>query len=264
MSDIISWIIIFICLVAVIFIAIRKFPQLAILDVENIPEEKVEKMKERLIKERLDRDFSQTAKKISAFWILVLDRFNFFSRWLESLKGVKNKIVQKNSLAKVGKKEKIEMHLKQAQEYMKKNDLESLAEAERELIEAVSLDQKYLPAFVALGDVYGRLKKYQEAKQSFVYAIRLLELNGDKKTEADVSYQLCLTNISLGLLDEAKINVVESLLLEPNNPRYLSTLLDIAIDTKDKSLAKEAWERLRDVNPDNQKLEEKREEVDNI
>jgi tetratricopeptide (TPR) repeat protein len=245
-------------------IIIRKFPQLAILDVENMPSEKEEKIKERIIRNRLERDFTKWNIWVANFLKLASRRFGFFSNWLNKLRGLKEKHREAKKLSKISLEEKIKLFLNQAQELAKKEDLESLTEAETKLIEIVSLDQKYLPAFTLLGEVYARLKKYGEAKQTFIYALRLLETQNNPTAEAEINYQLSLANENLDNLDEARDNIIESLKIEPNNPRYLNTLLDLAIMQKDRTLAQETLDRLSEVNPDNQKLGEWQEVVNSL
>jgi len=264
MYNIIPLLLILISLIIIMVIIIRKFPQLAVLDVENMPSEKAEKIKERIIKSRLERDFTKWNAWMENLLKSATQRFSFFSNWLNKLRGLKEKHQEAKKLSKISLEEKIKLFLDQAQELAKKEDLESLTEAEAKLIEIVSLNQKYLPAFTLLGEVYARLKKYGEAKQTFIYALRLLETQTNPVAEAEINYQLSLANESLDNLDEARDNIIESLKIEPNNPRYLNTLLDLAMMQKDKALAQETLDRLSEVNPDNQKLGEWQGIVDSL
>lgn len=264
MYNIIPLILILISLIAIIAIIIRKFPQLAILDVENMPAEKEERIKERIIKSRLERDFTTWNGRLAAFWQNFSHRLNFFSRWLDNLRRMKEKYKEEKKLSQITQEEKINLFLGQARELAKKEDNESLLEAEAKLIEVASMDQKFLPAFIELGEVYAKLKKNAEAKQTLIYARRLLELKNDPKTEAEVGYQLALANKNLDNLDEARDNIIESLQVEPNHPRYLNLLLDLAIMQKDKTLAQETLDRLQEVNPDNQKISDWQEEINNL
>jgi tetratricopeptide (TPR) repeat protein len=264
MYHIIPLILILISLIIIMVIVIRKFPQLAILDVENMPSEKAEKIKERIIKSRLERDFTKWNVRLLALGQAAAKRLNFFSNWLNRLRELKAQHQEEKKLASISLEEKIELFLNQARELAKKEDLESLVEAESKLIEIVSLNQKYLPAFIELGEVYAKLKKFTEAKQTFIYALRLLEFKNDPKAEAEINYQLSLANENLDNLDEARDNIIESLKIEPNHPRYLNTLLDITILEKDKTLAQETLDRLSEVNPENQKLGEWQGVIDNL
>lgn len=264
MYNIIPFILILISLIIIIVIVVSKFSQLAILDVENMPSEKAEKIKEKIIKSRLERDFNKWNVRITDFLKMITKHFNFFGIWLEKLGEIKKKYQEDKKLASVSLEEKIKLFLNQARDLVKKEDIESLSEAEVKLIEIVSLDQKYLPAFIELGEVYAKLKKYTEAKQTFIYALRLLELKNDPVIEAEINYQLSLANENLDNLDEARDNIIESLKIEPNNPRYLNTLLDLAIIQKDKTLAQETLNRLSEVNPENQKLGEWQEIINSL
>ena len=52
----------------------------------------------------------------------------------------------------------------------------------------------------------------------------------------------------------AKEAILQAVELEPKNPKYLDLLIEIVILCGDKDLAAEAYNELRLVNPDNQKL----------
>lgn len=254
-----SWLPIVLILISLIImfrLAIRKFPQLAILDVDNMPQEKEGQKKKEIIQKRLERDINEMSTGMQRFFEYWSGRFSFFSRWLEKLKEMKVRHQEQKQMAQVSLTEKIEMLLRQARELLKKEDNDSWLEAEKKLIAVVELDQKNLPVFMELGDLYLRLKKYAEARQTFMYALRLLEINSDPRTEAEVNYLLSQANQNLSNLDEALANVIESLRIEPNNPRFLDFMLELCLARKDKAMAEETFKRLAEVNPDNQKLVE--------
>jgi len=264
MSNIFPVSLIVISVIIILMIVIRKFPQLAILDVENMPQEKAERIKERLIKNRLERDLSRWNSKFSEVWKFLSKRFNFLFSWLTKLRAEREKYRDIKQSAQITKEEKIELLLGQARELAKTGETDDLNEAETKLIEVASLDKKCLPAFSELGNVYDRMKKYPEARQTYLYCLRLLEFKDDKKEEAEINYQLSQVNKELGGLDESLNNVIESLKIEPNNPRFLDAMLDLCVLRKDKALAEETLKRLNEVNPENQKLADWREKINNL
>jgi len=83
-----------------------------------------------------------------------------------------------------------------------------------------------------------------------------LEYINDKTKEAEVNYLLSQVNKSLNEFDEAINNLSQALNNEPNNPRYLDSLLELGIMKKDKNLAEETLKKMAEVNPENQKLGE--------
>ena len=264
MYNIIPIVVILICVIIILMIVTRKFPQLAILDVENMPEEKEGKIKERIIKNRLQRDLNQVQSRFERTFKFISGKFNFLLSWLQRLSQMREKYREAKQSAQISREEKIELLLSQARELIKKDEAADLAEAEKKLIEIASLDKKNLAAFLELGEVYARTKKYLEAKQIYLYCLRLLEFKDDKRQEAEVNYQLSQINKDLGGLDEASNNVLESLQIEPNNPRFLDTMLDLCVLKKDKDLAIETLKRLTEVNPDNQKIADWQEKINNL
>ena len=58
MLNIVVWTLVILSLAVILFIIIRKFPALAILNVDNIPGEKEAKFKEKIIRQRVERDFN--------------------------------------------------------------------------------------------------------------------------------------------------------------------------------------------------------------
>lgn len=257
MNNLFPWLVIAVSAFIILFIIIRKFTSLAVLDVENMPEEKENKIKEKIIKERLSRDVSKITGGFKNFWQGMKKNLAFTEKWFSQLKALSEKIKEDRRLAKISKSEKIALFFKQAEELAKEDDdPKALGEAEDKLINIISLDNKNLEAFVSLGNVYYKLKKYLEAKQTLSYALKLLELQEDKKEEAEVYYSLAIINDNLSDIDEAINNIVESLKVEPNNPRFLNALMELAIKKRDKVLAEDSYQKLKEVNPENQRLEE--------
>ena len=59
-------------------------------------------------------------------------------------------------------------------------------------------------------------------------------------------------------------NFARAVQLEPGNPKYLDQLLEMSIIAGDSELARETYDRLRLANPDNQKLAEFKQRVEEI
>ncbi len=264
MYNLLPIIIILVCLVIILFIIIRKFPQLAVLDVANLPEEKEDQTKAKIIKERLHRDFSFLSKfwqKLSRFWRL---KFGFTFFWLEKLTKIRDEYLNSKKMAGISSAEKISLLIKEADELKKSEELADLNLAESKLIEAVSIDRKNLSAFIDLAEVYFRQKKYLESKQTYLYCLKLLELNPDKNQEAEVNYSLAEVNWELRELDEAQENIIESLNTLPLSPRFLDLAISIDLEMRDLKSASEHLQVLEDSNPENNKLAEFRERIEKL
>lgn len=167
-----------------------------------------------------------------------------------------------------------------------------MAAAEKKYIEIIGIDSKNVQAFKNLAQVYFELKNYEEAKQIFEHILKLKDDDveaygglaeiakekGDLSQARDeylralnVNNQRSQTYFDLALVynamdngAEACWNIKKALDIEPNNPRYLDTMLDISIINKDKGAALGAYEKLKSANPENQKLAEFKKKIDEL
>lgn len=147
-----------------------------------------------------------------------------------------------------------------------------------------------MEAYKGLSDLYWLMKNYEQAKETLEYALKLSEnddflysqlakisfVRGDLKQaeqnylrSIDLNNQNSANYFDLGwiylqledlprALDVAK----KAVKLEENNPKYLDFLLETSLLIKDKVLAQETWNKLKTVNPENNKLAEFKEKID--
>lgn len=262
-----SIIIIIISLIIILFIILKKFPALAILDVDKMPQEKESQFKERIIKQRLERDLSRVSVLLSKLWQTLNSLFsNIFLKPYYKLKKVKENYLKSRKISIRDKKEKISRLINSAQQAIKE---ESYKQAEEDLIEIISLDSKNLKSFFMLGSVYFQQKNYQEALTTWQYTLKLfsqlkkenIELNILKQ---EILFELAQTSIFLSNLDLAQDYLEEALEIEANNPRFLDLIFDLSIMKKDKEKAENYYQRLREVNPENMKLVDLKKQVDEL
>lgn len=283
MYNIIPLVLILISLLIIIVIIARKFPALANLDVENIPLEKEAKFKERILSNRIKRNLYRWGEKFLRVTRPIAENVKNFFKWLYSKLIELRESYRKEIIETADIGLRVQELFKEFEELKEKGDLPA---AEKKLIAIIGLDSKNIRAFKILGCLYFEQKNYEEAKQTFEYILKLKDNiedgyekfgaprkeGGSEETllsfdSADVSqtyFDLALTHKALNNLNEAMINVKNSLKIEPNNPRYLDTMLEISIIIKDKVSALEAYEKLKEVNPENQKLEELKRQIDEL
>ena len=84
------------------------------------------------------------------------------------------------------------------------------------------------------------------------------------KQNAQTHFSLAEVYQAMGKMIEAVRTLKKALKIEPANPRYLDTMLEISIITKDKALALDAYEKLLKANPENNKLEEFKRQIDEL
>jgi len=263
----ISIILVLAALIIIATIILKKFPALAILDVENIPGQKEAKFKEEIIKKRLERDFAKWGRVFIKIWhFLNLISSGPLQTAYNKLKSLKDFYRKNKKLTLSERREHIRNLFRKSEDSLKADNLE---EAETSLIEIISLEPKNIPAFMALADVYTRAKKWLEARQTLGYALKLAKVSKDDYFTGDITLQeihflLAWVNDNLADYHEALDHIREALEFEPNQPRYLDLALDLAIKQKDKKFASELLERLREVNPGNAKLIERAAEIAEI
>jgi tetratricopeptide (TPR) repeat protein len=210
---------------------------------------------------------------------------------LEIEKNYKSRAIKKP----VTHEEKIEMSKKTDLLLAECKDLkakEDYQEAEKKCIEAISLDPKNKEAYYNLGEIYTALKDYEHAKEIYNFLIKLnaqddiaysglgniaAALGNFQEAKDDYIHSiilnsktashhldLCETYMALGDQINALKSCQEAVKLEPKNPRNLDALLKISIQTKNKSLAVRTFDKLKKVNPENQKLDELKKEIDEM
>ena len=266
MLILISFVLIIIAVVVILAIIVKKLPALAILDVANVPGEKEAKFKEQIIKARVDRDLTRLTGWFGRFWL------GFSRRWQSllqtqqaNLKKIKVSYAANLRMPWQEKQKRLQALAGEAQEAIKKEDS---SVAEEKLVEIITLDRKNLLAFVQLAALYDTQKKWLEARQTYEYALKLAKHRG-KVDSGEIKIQEIYFSLA-GVEKEAEDwdaaleNIREALDLEPNSPRYLDLIIDLSIMRKDKDLAREFWNKLATVNPENQKLGEWQEKIENL
>src|SRR3989339_285760 len=81
---------------------------------------------------------------------------------------------------------------------------------------------------------------------------------------SDIYFDLASVSRAIESWDNVILNLDKALEIEPNNPRYLDTKLEISIIKKDKKQAQETYKKLAEVNPENQKLNELKKQIDEL
>lgn len=278
-------IIIILCIIALIAIVVRKFPQLSTIDVSTIPEEKEAEIKNRIITERLAR---KTVARINTVSGAVLPFFKFFQNRFRKV--YQRAVDMERKYRKKYKplagqeelKETVAEMLVKAEKFVQDN---AYASAEKLYIEIISLDAMNIKAYKGLGELYMFQKEYDQAREVYDFIVKclqkpdaevyrmlglmhkkdgeLIEAVEDLQKSIDLnkeraqSYmELALVYKALGKYEDVYANVEEATQLVPNHPRYLDLYLDMAIELGRKSEAIDLFDRLKEVNPQNQKLDE--------
>ena len=307
--NIIPFILIILCLVCIMVIIVRKFPQLTSLDVGTLPKVQQAEVKKQLELKRFWRAMAHAgvwlktaSSPLKNVWKIGQ---NAFRAHVARLQEKYEKIAEETSIRHASVKsgalgstrvvevsvhpEKIDEWISKAEDHL---DRRELKDAEQCFIEALKLDEKNVEAYRGLGRVYLDLERYKEAVAIFKFLLKLaprddrafnrlaMAYMGQSKYEdaakalekaVNINDTLAIRFFDLGRLYQelerpaaALRNFHKAVEIEPGNPKYLDQLLEISIITGDRRLAEEAYERLEAVNPDNQKLPEFRERIEEM
>jgi tetratricopeptide (TPR) repeat protein len=281
-----------------VVIIARKFSQLSLLDVANIPEVAVQKQKDGILKKRLlkqatlaDAKRREMVRPIIQAWKNLQLKFRQYVGRLQTIileyheKRKKSEPREK----RLKKKEDLRVVLQEGRFALEQKKLE---EAEKKFLSAIRIDARNEEAYLGLGEVYWGQNNFSEAKETLKFLLQLnpqheeamvilgaiAEQEG-KKDEAVEYYQQAvllhdsrpalfakLANLlqELDRLDAALEAIKQAVELEPQNPKYLDNKVELSVLCGNKKLAEESWRELRMTNPENQKLALWKEKIDQL
>lgn len=234
----------------IIFILGRKRSALSILNVEALPEEKVKQVKEFLLQKRLERIFKEKFGFLlnlsSAAW---RETSRLGRRLVQKVYALEQhyRKMQKGTPAEALDSEAIRKVMDAAADLVKQ---EEYFLAEKKYIEILSQHPKYVKAYEALGNLYLLDRKYNQARETFGFALKL------KSDDASIHAAMGELETKEGNLPAALSEFSKALEIRPNNPRYLDFFIEAALAVGNLSEAKRGLEKLREVNPENQKIKE--------
>ncbi|OIO47093.1 MAG: hypothetical protein AUJ28_01300 [Parcubacteria group bacterium CG1_02_37_51] len=286
-------IVILICLAIIAYIVVRKIPQLTLVKTEASYQLKNDSLKKDIYEKRLKRQLGGILAKI----LIILKPI--FTKMVDLIKGFYNlvkgkeeeyrhKLLHQDFKDEVDKEQKFSQILTAAKELLIDKKYE---EAESKLIDILKLDPQYKEAYHQLAELYWEKKDYEHAIETYNYLLKIsadskvyqdlaaiaeergdlkeaeknyLEALGNEDQDVEVYYNLAALYKQQENMDKSAEMINQALVAMPNNPKYLDFLLEISIIGQDKKTAKEALEKLTEVNPDNNKLAEYQETIDSL
>lgn len=271
MFDIITFIIIVLCVGIIVYIIGRKFPELRLLNIESIPEVKESGVKKKILETRWKRNISHF-KSMAAPMAKFL-----FGTFVNIVRGIYRKVLElERYYTQQAQKQKdahgdlpplLENYIIQAKDLQGKGEVRG---AEEFYIKALEIDDRNIDAYLGLGEVYREKKDYANARDTYIFLTKLLSIYR-KGDDMDKRRLLATCFAILGEIDEALENKDAALkyyrkavFIEPNNPRFLDLLLHFSIIIRDKKLAKRTLQQLIQANSDNQKIKELKKTVEEI
>ncbi len=298
MLNVIPFLLVLLSLAVIIVIVVRKFPQLTLLDVEQLPKVQEERKKNEFLKRRV-REKVEKHKKEKAIGK------DFFGKNFKSVQSKFRKYVGEVERIVEEQKDKFQKPETPEKKKQKKADVKKVLQeandllsngsyemAEHKFISVITLESKNKEAYAGLGEVYMKQKQFKEAEETYKYLLQLDPQN-------DVAWmKLAQVNEEMNDLEEAVENLQKSVLindavsarfaklsnllteinqnapaleaikhavfLEPQNPKYLDKLVETSIMVEDKKEAKEAYDKLRLANPENSKLSSFKDQISEL
>ncbi|OGH87938.1 MAG: hypothetical protein A2206_03535 [Candidatus Magasanikbacteria bacterium RIFOXYA1_FULL_40_8] len=298
--SLVSFLLIIVPLSVIIVVIVRKFPQLTVLDVDNVPEVKAGRKKDEVLKKRVEIKTEKSKKN----WLKKIQpAFDKFGKVQANFRDYVTKLTYK--VEEEDKKVKEEKIVTKEEKEKKEISLFSLLHegqtaannadyqtAENKFITAIRIDAKNIEAYKGLANVYLKQEQLEQAKQTFEFVLQLnpnddetlislgdiyIEENDNKKAieyyqkavlandvHANRFAKLAELLESMNEYETGLVAIEQAIELEPSNPKYLDMLTELCIMSGEKEKAKEAYEKLRMSNPENNKLDSFKERISQI
>lgn len=235
--------------IIVVRIVISKWKKLLLIDIDAMPDAKQRMQKYKIIEQRLQRKTQgakTTMKKVASPLAVVgksvygklvaLER-----KYRHALPGPQTQEEKERTRQKISSLMETGIQLFKEGNY---------GEAEHTFLDIIRLNPQEVEAYEYLGEVYTAKKEYDHAIETLEFAKKL------SPKEDRVFYDLGMVYQQQGNVKKALVCFEECVELAPNNPKNLDALLAIAVETKDKLMARQTLRKLKEANPENQKLAE--------
>lgn len=243
-------ILIFISLLVVVAVIIRKIPQLRVIDVDSIQKERSKKIKEQLILSKLQRTggarlqkgakvFSSVGKEVSRYGRRAVQKLYRLEQYYQKLSKSASEGIHQYS------EETIKKRLEEANKLIREDEF---IPAEKIYIDIISHNPKSIEAYEALGNMYLANDQVDQAKETLSFTLTLSPDDASVNVSlADVAMKQDKPNDALNYLR----NAVEK---RSKNPKYLDYYIEIALQVGSLKDARSGISTLKEVNPENKKI----------
>jgi predicted Zn-dependent protease len=233
-------------------VVVRKLPQLRVIDVASIPKERERQVKEQIILSKLQRTGGVKLQSITRFMVSALKEISRYGRRaVQRLYRLEQYYQRLRRTASEGThsytEEQIEGRLEEAQKLI---DQDEFIPAEKIFIDVISHNPKSVDAYEALGNMYIESGQVEQARETLQFTLRL------SPNDASVHVSLAELETKLGKSKQALTYLRRAVEKRPKNPRYLDFYIEAALATGSLKDARKGILALKDVNPENQKIEE--------
>lgn len=245
-------------LIVLVWVVLRKLPQLKIVDPSSSKEAKARGVKNDLLRQRFERvsqeKITHVRRSLGGPFKFIQDSFRRIAGRLAVIER-SYKERQKAGTRRKPNAEELRRMTKEAHDLLNE---EQYDDAEKKLVEVLSMDPKNAEAYELIGRLYIHTKNLENAKEAFKFLQKLSPQDAsvlaslgeiaelEKDPEAAFTYFSRAKNIS------------------PNNPKYLDFFIQAALEKGDIMEATIAINHLKEVNPDNQKIKDFEDQVEEV
>lgn len=129
-------------------------------------------------------------------------------------------------------------------------DRQDFDDAEERYLACLKADTKHRGAYLGLAALYAARKELVLAEETLRFLRKLYP------SDSDIMMKFAEILVAREKPPAALKEMQGALRIAPKNPRYLDFAVELAIVKRDRRLAEQFLEQLRDANPENAKLEE--------
>lgn len=257
----------------------RHWKEIRLLDPRSIKEERQKEERTKLITRRFDRVSADRVAALQRFSRTIVrktkESYKRTEARLQSFDNLYRKVKSPFAAMAPSQRERIKTLLTEARSLIR--DLK-WADAERRLLEVLSLDQRQLDAYKLLGNMYLRQKLYPQARETFEFLVKTRKADDAtfaglaEIAEAEGNFQIAEAMLvkaveasprqphrhaELGAFYVKRESPAKAWLyakraseLEPGSAKYLELSLETAILLGDRKEARARYNRLRLLSDD--------------
>lgn len=233
-----------------LWLLIQKIPQLRVVNVDSIPKERTRKIKEQIILQKFQR---VGGKRLKGLFTVATGTGRLVSRMgrraVQRLYALEQYYQKLKRSASEGQHaydaETIHRLIEEAETLRQKDEL---IPAEKMYIDIISHNPKSVDAYEGLGNLYLGNGQFDQARETLQFTLRL------SPNDASVLASLAQLEMRLDQPKAALQHMKKAIQKRPKNPRYLDLSIEIALKAGSLKDAEEGIKRLKEVNPENQKI----------
>ncbi len=241
-------IVIIVAIAAIAWVVIRKLPQISSLHISESPKERLQRLKQHIIVSRVLRKFGLARKKIVSP-----------ETWQRISYLVKESYAKLKMLEDTYKTQTAGAKMKLLLSRGSDSIIDDPEVAERCFLDVITIDPRNLSAYEGLSRIYLGKGAFKEAIEVLEFLMKL-----NPASSGRYMFELAAAFQKRNELKEAWKYATRATEEEPGNPKYLDFLVELAILEGHKKEGQKYLEKLREVNPENAKIEEFRERIASI